>query len=129
MTSTRTGRYDALVHLIGIGDSGSRLELNGGFGLARFLSIPASARIGSVVFSGSLLGRRPAVTGGVFETPPVSLRTFASPALAHDQDLLAGLIYLVPSLLIAYVLERRISPRINSGSVSDAGLSRRMTAR
>ena len=29
MTSTRTERYDALVHLIGIGDSGSRLELFG----------------------------------------------------------------------------------------------------
>jgi hypothetical protein len=52
------------------------------FWLTRFLSIPDSAKVDSVVFGGSLLGRRRAVTGGVCDTPPVSLRTFALPAPA-----------------------------------------------
>jgi hypothetical protein len=45
---------------------------------------PALSRVDSVVFGGSLLRRRPAVTGGVRDTHPVSLRTFALPAPAHD---------------------------------------------
>ena len=50
---------------------------NGGFCLARFLSI--RPRLGSAAWflAVRFWGRRPAVTGGVFDTPPVSLWTFA----------------------------------------------------
>ena len=45
---------------------------------------PASAGVGSVVFSGSLLGASTGSYRRVFDTPPVSLWTFALPAPARD---------------------------------------------
>ena len=71
--------------VVGAGETRRRRAENGGFWLARFLSIRPQPGSAAWFLAVRFWGVDRAVSGGVFETPPVSLRTFALPTIEPDR--------------------------------------------